>query len=68
MYGVPQRPRGARYIDGRQYQGFFGISLYICCILKTLSEVSQWCCVDDKKIIPIIVDDVYILVNPNLIL
>ena len=35
--------------------------LYICLRFKL---VSRWCCVDDKNLIPIIVDVVFMLVNP----
>ena len=46
--------------------------LAYCCIYvvygQPLSEVSRWCCVDDKNFIPIIVAVVFMMVNANLII
>ena len=48
-------------------EGFLAYRCIYVVYRQPLSEVSRWCCVDDKIFIPIIVDVVLILVNPNLI-
>ena len=48
-------------------EGFLAYRCIYVVYRQPLSEVYRWCCVDDKNVIPIIVDVVLILVNPNLI-
>ena len=48
-------------------EGFLAYRCIYVVYQQPLSEVSRWCCVDDKNFIPIIVDVVFILANPNLI-
>ena len=58
------------YRDISMVANIEGFLVYRCIYVvyrQPLSEVSRWCCVDDKNFIPIIVDVVLILVNPNLI-
>ena len=58
------------YRDISMVANIEGFLVYRCIYVvyrQPLSEVSRWCCVDDKNFIPIIVDVVLILINPNLI-
>ena len=48
-------------------EGFLAYRCIYVVYRQPLSEVSRWCCVGDKNFIPIIIDVVLILVNPNLI-
>ena len=48
-------------------EGFLAYRCIYVVYRQPLSEVSRWCCVDDRNFIPIIIDVVLILVNPNLI-
>ena len=61
---------GDIYCDILMVVNIEGFLVYRCIYVvyrQPLSEVSRWCCVDDKNFIPIIIDVVLILVNPNLI-